>query len=333
MEDILVSIVVPTYNVENYLSRAIESSLAQSYPYIQLVLVDDGSTDGTWKIIEKYAAKDRRIVAKAQKNAGVSTARNQGLALADGDYVLFLDSDDWLEPDTVETLLKLQRDHAGKLVSAGCFFAYLKQDGTICKKAQDQEQEEACLTKEESLVAVAEGRYSLTSSCYKLYSRKVIEENGLRFDRAIRHGEDGLFVFCYLRCVEGLFWCHTPLWNILDRPGSATTGGYNRYWRTAIDAVEEMLRTETSPFIRKKLYKLLVRRTIVVLFEAVRSGGEAKEDIAFARKKLWGVAGRYLPGDDTVKHKVLYFIALLTPPPLLKKCLIARDQRLAQNNP
>ena len=100
----LVSIVVPIYKVEKYLNECLNSILGQTYRDLQIILIDDGSPDGCGAICDEYALRDDRIVVIHSQNGGLSAARNKGLALCEGEYVLFLDSDDYLEQNAVEVL-------------------------------------------------------------------------------------------------------------------------------------------------------------------------------------------------------------------------------------
>ena len=327
MENTLVSIIVPTYNVGNYVQRAIESSLNQTYKNIELILIDDGSTDETWEVLEHYALQDKRIVAKSQKNAGVSAARNCGLRLATGDYVLFLDSDDWIETNTVQMLLSMQYLHLDCLVSADCYYSYFDADGEIYRIKSEKRELEICASQEEALVAAASGEYKLISACYKLYSLKKIRENRICFDEGIRHGEDGLFVFNYLHYVKGFYYCTTPLWNILERPGSATTSGYNSHWLTAINAVEQMIGMEESNEVKEKLYCYLKSRTMMLLFVAAQSNDKVDEDIAFIRKKLFQLAKWYLPCNDSIRNKIRYLLSLIVPRSFIRVYMKKRKEK------
>lgn len=100
----LVSVIVPVYNVEKYLEQCLNSILGQTYKNLEIIVVDDGSTDSSSKIINEYKKKDSRIVVISQKNQGLSAARNTGIKKAQGDYIMFVDSDDWIAPDIVEYL-------------------------------------------------------------------------------------------------------------------------------------------------------------------------------------------------------------------------------------
>ena len=107
MKNIKVSVVVPIYNVSKYLSKCVESIMNQTHNNLEIILVDDGSNDGSGKIADEYAEKDNRIQVIHQKNKGVSSARNTGIEAATGEYICFADSDDYLEADYVEYLLKM----------------------------------------------------------------------------------------------------------------------------------------------------------------------------------------------------------------------------------
>ena len=102
-----VSIIIPVYNAEKYIDRSLTSVCGQTYSNLQILLVDDGSTDGSLACCENWALKDERIQVYHQENAGVSAARNKGLDLADGDYIMFVDADDWIAADMVQILYDL----------------------------------------------------------------------------------------------------------------------------------------------------------------------------------------------------------------------------------
>lgn len=101
----LISVIIPVYNVEQYLCECVDSVINQTYKNLEIILVDDGSTDSSGKICDDYAEKDTRITVIHQKNGGLSEARNTGLSESDGKYIYFLDSDDYIAPDTLETLI------------------------------------------------------------------------------------------------------------------------------------------------------------------------------------------------------------------------------------
>ena len=239
MESPLVSVIMPAYNVEKYISRGIESVLNQTYKHIELVIVDDGSNDRTYDIAKQYLT-DSRVKLIRQKNSGVSSARNNALSYVSGDYLCFLDSDDWLEKEAIDILIDLQKSNKGLFICCDRFFAYEDQKGNIKKIRQRQSGKKQVIDKKTALKNIGTGAYNLQSSCYKLFERYIIDSHCLKFDTQISHGEDGLFVYRYLLCCNGLMFCTDSLWNILERAGSATTAGYNQKWLTIIESINKM---------------------------------------------------------------------------------------------
>ena len=102
----MVSIIVPIYNIENYIRECLDSILAQTYPYFELILVDDGSPDSCGRICDDYAKGDNRIKVVHKVNGGISSARNAGLEVAKGEWIMHVDGDDWIEPDMIESLIE-----------------------------------------------------------------------------------------------------------------------------------------------------------------------------------------------------------------------------------
>lgn len=122
--DSLISIIVPVYNVEQYLSRCVDSLVNQTYHNIEIILVDDGSPDRSGEICDEYAKKDKRVKVIHQSNGGLSDARNTALDIAKGDYLMFVDSDDWIEKKTCEILNRLASDYKADTVIFGLNFVF-----------------------------------------------------------------------------------------------------------------------------------------------------------------------------------------------------------------
>ena len=116
LNDISVSVIVPVYNVEKYLARCIQSILAQKHTNLEIILVDDGSPDSSGKIIDTFAEKDGRIIPVHKQNGGVSSDRNAGLDVASGEYVLFVDADDHIEPEYTDYFLQLLLTGGGAMI-------------------------------------------------------------------------------------------------------------------------------------------------------------------------------------------------------------------------
>lgn len=134
---IKVSIIIPIYNVKKYLCRCVESVIAQTYKNIELILVDDGSTDGSADICDDYAVRDNRIKVKHIENGGVSNARNIGLSMATGKYITFVDSDDWVDCCYIENWIKASKEFDGDVFLGGYLEEYADGKNIKLNKCND----------------------------------------------------------------------------------------------------------------------------------------------------------------------------------------------------
>ncbi len=180
----LISIIVPIYNAERYLRRCIDSILAQTYEEIEVILVDDGSSDSCLTICDEYAERDRRVLVIHQENSGVCAARNAGIEASKGDYFAFVDDDDWLEPDLYEVLYHLIKgSDADIAASYDCI-------GETVPKKTDISQ---CIvfSKKEAVRRLLDNQCELTAVWGKLYRKEILED--IRFSPSLYPGEDALF--------------------------------------------------------------------------------------------------------------------------------------------
>lgn len=192
-----VSIIVPVYNSENSLRRCIDSILSQTYENFHIIMVDDGSNDASLQICMDYKRIDSRIDVIHQKNCGVSVARNRGLDAAIGDYLMFVDSDDWIEADTLETALQNMKDDTD-IVTFSFTYENNGQAVTCILEKSDYNLADLFTKKRKERETV------LCTIWNKLYSLKPIRENHIRFDQGIHFGEDFLFnvkVYSYAKKI------------------------------------------------------------------------------------------------------------------------------------
>ncbi|RKI40091.1 glycosyltransferase family 2 protein [bacterium D16-51] len=285
MEKDLVSVIIPVYNTGLYIARGIRSCISQTYKEIEIIIVDDGSTDNTWEIVKSFARKDSRVKAFHQENFGVSAARNAGLSHARGDYIIFLDADDWLEKDAVEYLLKMKGDREG--VIAACDFYCVKAwDGRLKRKRNRKEAGISFVSPEQMQSGVLKNKYNVLSVCFKLWPKKVIQDNC--FDTELHHGEDGLFVFRAAAFSDGMIFSTEPKWNLLYREGSVTRSGYDNKMLTAVTAAEKMLAYNKNPAIWPSLAAFFFSRTAGLLNLALVSEDTSRKDIDYLREKMKG---------------------------------------------
>ena len=119
MDEKLVSVIIPAYNIEDYIGRCLDSIISQTYKNLEIIVVDDGSKDHTGEILDNYAKKDRRIKVIHKENGGVSSARNKGIEVAEGDYIGFIDGDDLIEPGMYKTLVDLLEEENADIAHCG----------------------------------------------------------------------------------------------------------------------------------------------------------------------------------------------------------------------
>lgn len=192
----LISVIIPIYNAEKYLEKCIESILIQTHKDFELILVDDGSKDNSGRICDEYAKKDSRIRVIHKKNAGVSTARNTGIESAKGEFIAFVDSDDWLQKNSLEILYKEIKAQNADLV-AGAFERIVRQGRqrhNIKSKLYYGDEIAENIT---DLISCLAG-----TVWAKLFRRDIILNENLRFIPEIPSCEDSVFLMTYLQFCE-----------------------------------------------------------------------------------------------------------------------------------
>lgn len=211
-----VSIIVPVYNVAPYLRQCMDSAIDQTYRNIEIICIDDGATDKSGEMLDEYAKLDDRVNVVHTNNAGVASARNIGLSLASGEYLLFVDGDDWIDTATCQKAVESISAEATDIV----MWPYIREfsdhsypktifrgqklfDETECRKLQRRM---IGLSNEE--LAHPENADALSTVWGKLYRREIIEQNHLRFADLSRIGtyEDGLFNLCYFAHVKSAIY-------------------------------------------------------------------------------------------------------------------------------
>lgn len=232
-----VSVIIPAYNAEACIERGINSVLNQTYNNIELIIIDDGSEDNTCSLIEKKYDGYNNIIFYKQKNYGVSVARNKGIELATGEYCIFLDADDWLELDAVETMLRYNNLNKDYFIICGYYKVYI-DDGSLYKR-ENRLSSDCRLTIEESIINFA--KFYFQNAGFKLYNLEIVRKYNIKFPENIHHGEDGVFVFRYLQRIDKIYYLSKCLWNYLFNPYSVSHSEFNSKKITGIKAAELML--------------------------------------------------------------------------------------------
>lgn len=219
MSNQLISIIIPVYNSERFLRICLDSIIAQTYPNWECILVDDGSTDSSGAICEEYAAKDSRFRAIHRRNKGVSVARNAGIRESKGEWIYFCDSDDYVYPEALATLVK-DSTNGVDLVCAGYIVVDEKDEIQRTVPAHESE----IISREEMLrrlIWSTEYIYQGYLWC-KLFKADLIKRNGIQFERGIHFNEDRLFIARYLCRTGGRTWFSTqPVYKYVEKESGA----------------------------------------------------------------------------------------------------------------
>lgn len=228
----VVSFVVPIFNVEKYLEQCVSSILSQTYDNIEVILVDDGSTDNSGKICDNFAQKDKRVKVIHKKNGGLSSARNAGLDALTGDYVVFTDSDDYVSSDMVQTMLNKLESTDSDLIM--CNFAYTDENGNVTDNFTDGN-ESGEYDNNQLLSTIAAGWTFGAVAWNKIYKAKLFDNN-LRFTEG-KLAEDEFMAHRLLAKVKKAFVISDVLYYYRQRSGSIINSDFNIKKLDSLDAL------------------------------------------------------------------------------------------------
>lgn len=249
MEEKKISIIIPAYNVEKYIAKCLDSVINQSYKNLDIIVVDDGSKDGTGSIIDDYSAKDNRIRAVHQPNGGLPNARNTGMKYANGDYIMFLDSDDWIEPTCCKVIIsEMQKDKVDLV-----FFEYYKEykNKTVQMKTYPHEK----------LIYNRDGKQEFflydmrtITAWGKIYNAEILHK--CEFNESLRTAEDVEFNYRIYDHVNKAVYIQRPLlhYRILEQ---SAIHGYDSQIKDNLKSVLECLSNWLStsmPFHEEAYY-------------------------------------------------------------------------------
>ncbi|OUQ40792.1 glycosyltransferase family 2 protein [Faecalibacterium sp. An121] len=212
----MISIIIPVYNVENYLNRCIDSVLSQTYKNLEIILIDDGSTDSSSKICDFYQEKDRRVIAYHKRNEGQGIARNYGIDRSKGEYIMFVDSDDWIDPRMCEKLMSLCNTYKRDIT--GCAYSIDFADGT--SKNQFSDSKSGIISGKKCILNVLyQTEDDLGSMCCKLFKRELFDT--FRFP-SLRNYEDYVISLQLFFAEPDIYFCNLPMYHYYYRIGSSS---------------------------------------------------------------------------------------------------------------
>ena len=221
MNDPLISVIVPVYKTEAYLERCVSSIRNQTYNNLEIILVDDGSPDRSGEICDGYAREDNRIRVVHKENGGLSSARNAGIDVMTGEYVAFVDSDDDIAPDMIETLYGLCVDHDAQIACGG--IERVNDQGHV-NYYNENLNDFLLLTREEAMRELLENYRITNSACDKLFHRSVFED--LRMTVGIIYEDCDVMYRC-IQKAERVVYTAKPLYHYYLSQGSILRGAFN----------------------------------------------------------------------------------------------------------
>lgn len=255
MVDYKISVIVAAYNIEQYISKCLDSIINQTYKNLEIIIVDDGSSDGTGRIVDEYAIIDSRIVVIHKENGGVSSARNRGIDIATGDYIGFVDGDDTIEADMYEMLINNAIKYDADISHCGYKLVEKNKETLIHGSGEIIIQD-----RKKGILDLMDGSVVEPGICNKIFKKDIIEN--VRLDESLKINEDLYFnILLFNNAFKSVFEDKAK-YNYIKRDGSATTSKMND------------IRRITDP---RKVY-----RKIVGLFI------EDKEILPYAKKMEFG---------------------------------------------
>lgn len=306
MKSPLISVIVPVYNVEKYLKRCVDSLIKQTYKNLEIVLIDDGSKDSSGKLCDEISKIDKRILVLHKSNGGLSSARNTGIKIATGEYITFIDSDDWLELDTYEYCMNLIKSNQADCIEFNTIMVK-NTNPIIQKKEKLQIFEGKDILEYYVLSSTKTGSYSV---CRCLFPRDAIKK--LRF-REGKVNEDIDFKYKVLKNCKKIVVSNLYKYYYFQSGNSLSTGGLKKKDFDLYEASEI-------------LYELTCKEN----YKNISFLGEVKKvRTAFSllcKIAYYGISDEFTNKDDIVKqlikeHKRNIFILIKAPIPLSRKIL------------
>ena len=284
-----VSVIVPIYNTKKYLDRCFDSIMNQTESDLEIILIDDGSTDDSGKICDAYAQKDKRFRVLHKKNGGVSSARNSGIDIMSGNYCCFVDSDDYISENYISVLLNNLKSYSGDISVCGLSKTDVAENSNRVTVLNHRESQLSLFNETDGIKGYIGG---------KLFKTDIIKKNSIKFDENQSLAEDLLFLFDYIMCCQSdstvcvsdskLYYYESSSMGTLAGRGREDV--FNEKWCDAINACEKIL--EKIPNDKKrlrravKLEKTMQCATMIRIMANYDEKAKRKSCKIFVRKNI-----------------------------------------------
>lgn len=225
----LVSIIIPVFNAERYLTKCLKSIIKQSYEHIEILVINDGSSDNSLSIINEFSRKDPRIHILSKKNSGPSETRNLGLEHATGEFISFVDADDWIHENMIEQMVFEMSRRRSDLVICEVLQFDCQNDNYTPRRTFKLSELDQHASYDALMSRFISGEFDF-ANWNKLYKRAIIEENRIRFQADLRIGEDFIFNLIYLNHVSRHTLVYAPMYNYRIHENSLFHGNRRERW-------------------------------------------------------------------------------------------------------
>lgn len=313
MENNLITVVVPVYNMGHLLHRAIDCLLAQTYQSFEILIINDGSTDGSAAVCNDCAKKDGRIRVIHKENGGLSSARNCGIENAKGQYIIFPDPDDWVEVNYLQELMDLREKYGADLEISGHFVDDGRQSIPHNEGASKKQ-----LNREEALSAVMGSDSFCGFAWNKLYHMDIICANRLYFDPELGMAQDLHFTFRYLQLCELVAYNPVPTYHYFQHIGGVTNAKSPLTKRkisglTTYKKIAE-LAGDKYPKAREMAFSTIFNMSMHFMYIYYATKMKDKELLGTLKKNLKTYKLHFLKDARyAFSHKILGQIALIHP--------------------
>ena len=279
----LISLIIPCYNTETTIEKCLESVISQSYQNLEIIIIDDGSTDKTSAIIKQFQEKNSRIILINQENSGVSKARNQGIKMASGDYICFVDSDDWVEENYCSVLHQTLVENNADISIAEAFFE--DENGNIVGKHPNSEDSIAVYDKQTALKLLLEDKIIQSHPWAKLYKSELLKN--VSFPENLEAFEDYFTMFKVFNNAEKVVKINQPIYHYIQFENSLshnlTPKRAYHFFLALMEAYTFLKSIQVESSFRKSIVQNILKKTFMVLKRIIRN---TNDDEMLAEKEI-----------------------------------------------
>lgn len=305
MSNNLISVIIPVYNLENYIERCLKSIQNQTYSNIEIIVVDDGSIDDSWNVINRIAKEDNRVIPIHKENGGVSSARMLGLANANGEWIGFVDGDDEIEEDMYEVLMNNAFEYDADI--SHCGYKMIFNDGRITsfydtkvKKIQDNTT---------GVIDLLEGHLIEPGLCNKLYKKSLFED--IELDTNIKINEDLLLNYYLFKNSQLSIFEDLTKYHYIIRDNSASRSKLNDYKIYDPIRVKEIILNDADDEYKSTAQKVFLRTLIYVYNSLILNEDDFVNDKKKIRKMIF--SNRCYCSLLNSKLKIMTYMIMLIP--------------------